>query len=207
MSFKYNVLNAICSLPTKWINLTFQNRVINQISYGVAAQFIDDGRIQCKVDREKVGGEGAAAIYDPDDDTIYAPLDSYGERFFDEKSVLVHEVTHAILDYYGGLDMNMEKSSMLVLNDETIAYLAQAIYAIAAKNSLTQASPLEEAVAIARPKVDVEKLDMCKSIIFSGKEIEPLQDAIRRHKLYEATISDIALHNGLKRPKPESSPF
>ena len=141
MGLRRNCINTFASAPVRWVNFKFANRMVAPIGFYLLAGHIANDRIKCDTNpRLKNHAE-----YDPTSNTIFAGHDGFGESYHDEKATLVHEGTHAMLDaFFGGRDkkgkplgrdMNGKRSNMTILDDETIAYLAEAIYLIGAKLS------------------------------------------------------------------------
>jgi hypothetical protein len=204
MGLKQNVISAFLSQPVRWVNFTFLNRMISPICYYVAASYVQNGRIKCATDANLTD----RATYDPIDDVITARDNSFGETYWDEKSTLIHEGAHAILDcFYAGRDMNSAKvAAMRVVDDETIGYLAGAIYLLASKagslNGNEQGQPSYKAMKAAKPKLDAlmaKPWSGCETMPFSVLEVKDLQAAIHRHEFYKNEWSNKATHNGLKR--------
>ena len=204
MGLKQNVINAFISLPVRYVNFTFANRLISPMAYYFAASYVDSGRIRCATDATQTD----RVTYDPVNDVITAVDNSFGERYWDEKSVLIHEGAHAILDaFYPVPSANNSKlKTMLVLDDETIAYLAGAIYLLAAKaptpGSSEMGKPAYEAVKAAKPKVEVlmaKPWTGCDTMAFSTQDVKELQAAIKKHEFYKNDWNTIATHNGLRR--------
>src|SRR6476646_2033574 len=98
MSLKQNVINALMSPPVRWVNFTFKKRMISPICFYMMAGFVNSGRVQCETDSKLTDH----AEYDPSDDKIRAQDGDYGSNYWDEKSNLIHECTHAILDLCAG---------------------------------------------------------------------------------------------------------
>jgi hypothetical protein len=100
--------------------------------YAMVAAAIEDGKIACEaVDRfplkpgQKLPpGTKIGAVYDPDADTIYFPREDYGKSSGYEKTVILHEATHAIFDLFA----KTGDDRVLAINDEAAAVLAQAHY-------------------------------------------------------------------------------
>ena len=198
MGLKTNVIKALASDPIRWINFTFANRMMSPIMYWSLAGLFDNNKITCAVDSSL----SDTATYDPGSNTLTASDGSYGETYFYQKALLIHECTHAILDcYYNGRDMNNNKAgSINVLTDETIAYLAQAFYLVAAKGNMPSNSgaPDYKAVQIVKPKLEAIMKNGwtgCDTINFTTTDVASLQTSIKADPLYSNWAST-AVHNG-----------
>jgi hypothetical protein len=117
--------------------------------------------------------------------------------------LLIHEVTHAILDrIYRGKDLDGKTSSMNVLDEEAIAYLAGAIYLYVSNGGtpLGKGNPEYQAYQIIKTRIDREITpDGCTVVKFSTADLRPLLSAIRSHNLYKDEWRDKATHNGFSR--------
>jgi hypothetical protein len=198
MGLKTNVIKALASDPIRWINFTFANRMMSPIMYWSLAGLFDNNKITCAVDSSL----SDTATYDPGSNTLTASDGSYGETYFYQKALLIHECTHAILDcYYNGRDMNNNKAgSINVLTDETIAYLAQAFYLVAAKGNMpsNSSAPDYKAVQIVKPKLEAIMKNGwtgCDTINFTTMDVASLQTSIKADPLYSNWAST-AVHNG-----------
>ncbi|QDU31577.1 hypothetical protein ETAA8_67360 [Anatilimnocola aggregata] len=198
MGLKKNVIEALASSPVKWINFTFANRMVSPIGYYYVASMVDNNTIKCAVDSNLSN----TATYNAATNTITASDGSYGETYFDEKALLIHECTHALLDcLYNGRDMNNNKAGgITVLQDETIAYIAQAIYIIAAKGNSpsNQAKPDYQAVESIQSKLEAvmaKRWSGCETIHLTGADVAGLTTAIKNDPLYSDWAST-AVHNG-----------
>jgi hypothetical protein len=202
MGLQQNVLNALMSPPVRYVNFTFANRMISPICFYMLAGFVNSGRVQCKTNASVAG----RAEFDPTNDEIVAEDGSFGDTYWDEKSTLIHECTHAILDcIYAGKDMDGKWSPMTVLDDETIGYLAGSIYLIAANAGTggTPGAPDYEARQVAKPKVAAllaKPWTGCDTIAFTAQDVAPIQAAIKKHKFYSSNWSSTAKQNGMVRP-------
>jgi hypothetical protein len=199
MSLKTNLIDILVSPPIRWINFTYANRMIAPMGYYYVASALHNGTIKCSINSKL----GHTAAYDPATNTVIASSHDYGLTYIDEKSLLVHEATHALLDTcYNGRDMNGSKSSgITVLKDETIAYLAQAMYIIAAKGVAPsdRSSPDYHAYVAVKPKLESlmsKPWTGCETIAFSETDVTALQSSIRSHEFYRSSYSSMALHNG-----------
>lgn len=199
MGLKKNIVETLVSTPVKWINFTFANRMISPVGYYYIASMVSNETIKCEVK----AGLGNTAMYDPKKNTIFANDGSYGETYFDEKSLLVHECTHAVLDvFYNGRDMNGNKSTgVTVLDDETIAYIAQAMYIVAAKGAQPTDNSLPDyhafdVVADRLKAVMKNGWTGCDTIAFTAADVAGLQTSIKKNSMYKNNYSGTALHNG-----------
>ena len=199
MGLKKNVVETLVSAPVKWINFTFANRMVSPIGYYYVASLVSNGTISCGVNSSLSN----TAMYDPNNNKIIASDQSYGETYFDEKALLVHESTHAILDvFYSGRDMNNKKSGgITVLQDETIAYLAQAMYIVAARGASPSDKTIPDYHAYTVVKSRLEAIMKngwtgCDTIAFTNADVAALQTSIKTNDLYKANFNSISLHNG-----------
>lgn len=199
MGLQKNVVETLVSTPIKWINFSFANRLISPVGYYYIASMVSGGSIKCAVD----AGMGHTASYDVKNNTITANDGSYGETYFDEKALLVHECTHAILDiFYKGRDMNGGASAgITVLEDETIAYIAQGMYIVAANGASPGNSSLPdyEAYYLVKDKLKAimkKGWTGCDTIEFSSSDAADLQTSIKLNSLYKNSYSGIAVHDG-----------
>jgi hypothetical protein len=198
MGLKRNIIKALYSEPTRWVNFRFLNRMIAPMGFYHLASLVHTGKIKVNVD----GTLTNKALYDPSSNTIIARDHSFGEDQLAEKAILIHEAAHALLDrFFSGHDINGKRSTMRVVDDETIGFLAGAIYAIAANVSglFARDKPSNEAVKIARPKVKASMKrgwDGCYTIDFSPREVFSLQAAIKAHPFYKAECHLPAQHDG-----------
>jgi len=198
MGLKSNVLATLSSTPVKWINFAFANRMMSPIMYRSLYGLVDGGTIKCEVDSSL----DDTAKYDADNNKLIASDGSYGETYFYQKALLIHESSHAILDcFYNGRDMNNNKATgITVLADETIAYLAQAFYLVAAKGNMPSktTAPDYKAVAIVQPRLDAimkKGWTGCDTIYFTTADVTSLQTAIKTDPNYSDWAS-LAVHNG-----------
>lgn len=208
MSLKSNVLSTLCMPEMRAVNFMYNGRLISPAGFAIVAVMVNDGRIACSLDANLTD----KATYDPLTDTITARDGSYGD-YLDEKSVLVHECTHAMLDAFSGARSEGSGSaSMSVLEDETTAYLAGAIFSVETKLTSGATSPHKEAIEVVKPKLaEIKKHPQwttgCVYMTFTARDVLPLQAAIRSHRFYSAEHRETAVHNGMKRTKGSSSPF
>lgn len=199
MGLKTNVIQTLSSSPVRWINFTFANRMISPVGYYYIASLVSNDTIKCKVN----GTLGHKAQYDVTNNEITASDGSYGERFFDEKSLLIHECTHALLDhFYKGRDMNGKASAgITVLEDETIAYIAQAIYLIAAKGAtpMDETTPDTHAHNAVKTKVQAMMNNGwtgCETLTITSQDVTDLQSSIKLNSNYSKNYNSIAVHDG-----------
>jgi hypothetical protein len=199
MGLKSNVLATLASPQVKWINFAFAKRMMSPITYWSLYGLVDNGTIKCEVDSSL----NDIAYYDPGPpNRLVASDGSYGETYFYQKALLIHECSHAVLDcYYNGRDMDNNKAQgITVLNDETIAYLAQAFYLVAANGNMPSDSrkPDYQAVAIVEPKLNAimkKGWTGCDTIDFTTADVASLQAAIKADPKYSNWAST-AVHNG-----------
>lgn len=204
MGLKQNVINVLVSPPVRWVNFSFNNRMIAPMGFYQVASMVATDRIRCKTDSSLTN----QAMYDPGSDTIIARDHSFGESYWDEKATLVHEAAHAMLDcLYAGKDLSGRSVPMLVVDDETMGYLAGAIYLIAGNapsiRSSNKGKPDYEAMQVSKPKVaDLmsKPWDGCRTIAFERRELTTLQNAIKSHEFYKHDWHQHAHHDGATRP-------
>ncbi|WP_425615647.1 hypothetical protein NA78x_005577 [Anatilimnocola sp. NA78] len=199
MGLKTNVIETLASSPVRWINFSFANRLVSPIGYYYIGSLVSNNTIKCEVD----AALGHTAMYDVTNNKIIASDGSYGERYFDEKSLLIHECTHALLDhFYSGRDMNGKAAAAItVLEDETIAYIAQAIYVVAAKG----ATPTDETKADTHAYNAVKEKILammkkgwtgCDTLVLTNQDVKDLQSSIKLNPNYSKTYSSAAVHDG-----------
>ena len=198
MGLKSNVLATLASPPVNWINFAFANRMMSPIMYRSLYGAVDAGTIKCEVNSNL----DDTAMYDPANNKLTASDGSYGETYFYQKALLIHESSHAILDTcYNGRDMNNNKAAgITVLADETVAYLAQAFYLVASNGNMPNdtAAPDYKAVAIVKPRLEkIMKKGWtgCDTIDFTTADVRSLQMAIKADPKYSDWAST-AVHNG-----------
>lgn len=197
-TIKQNVLTTLASTHVKWINFTLANRMMSPILYWSLYGLVDNNTITCKVDDSLTD----TAFYDATNNQIIASR-GYGDTYFYQQALLIHECSHAILDhYYNGRDMNNNKKApgITVLTDETIAYLAQAFYLVGAKGNMpsNSAAPDYQAVKIVRPKLETimkKGWSGCDTIHFTATDVADLHTAIKADPLY-SDWAQTAVHNG-----------
>jgi hypothetical protein len=193
------VLATLSSPQVKWINFAFANRMMSLICYQSLYGLVDNNTIKCEVDSTL----NDIAKYDPGPpNKLVASDGSYGETYFYQKAMLIHECSHAVLDcFYAGRDMDNNKSAgITVLADETIAYLAQAFYLVAANGNMPSDSRLPDyqAVEVVQPKLEAimkKGWTGCDTIYFTTADVTGLQKAIKVHPAYSDWAST-AVHNG-----------
>lgn len=196
MGLKQNLIDALMSPPIRWVNFEHQNRGIAPIVFYHLAGRVQEGKIKTKIDSSI---QGRLAFYDPATNTVIASDNDFGSTYWDEKALLVHEATHAILDtIYAGKNTQGKKAPMLVVDDEIMGYLAGAFYLVAAKaTGSSKSGPEREALKIAKSKLNPDqKWDGCLTFKFSAKELQPLRTAITSDPLYRADASKNAVHDG-----------
>jgi len=198
MGLKSNVLATLSSPQVNWINFAFANRMMSPMMYRSLYGQVDGDKIKCEVDSNL----DDTAMYDPNSNKLTASDGSYGETYFYQKALLIHEASHAILDcWYNGRDMNNNKASgITVLAEETIAYLAQAFYLVASKGNMpsNSSAPDYQAVEIVKPKLDAIMKNGwtgCDTIYFTSTDVAGLQTAIKADPKYSNWAS-AAVHNG-----------
>lgn len=199
MGLKSNVLKTLSSSYVKWINFAYAKRMMSPILYWSLYGMVESNKIVCETDSSLED----TAFYDVTNNKIIASI-GYGETYFYQQALLLHECTHAVLDcYYNGRDMNNKAAgSITVLQDETIAYLAQAFYIVASKANYPSdpANPDYQAVAIVRPRLEAlmkAGWTGCDTMYFTDTDVAALQKAIKGQAAY-SNWSTVAVHNGVK---------
>ena len=188
--------------PMERVNFTVGQFTIGTMMYQILAGYCDLNRLLCVVDASQIP-DGAAAVYDPEQNTIYAKDSRLQSN--DDKVNLVHEATHAIIDLMGGLNKKLTVSH---LETETCAYIAGAMFSLSLTQSqppatvkMTVSSNDSNIRAAADAVVTTKGLGTGTSnagspIIFTATEILPLHTAIKANSLYKNWKSK-ALADGL----------
>lgn len=200
-TLKQIVLRTLTASHVKWINFAFADRMMSPVMYGSLYGLVDNNTITCNIDPDL----NDIAFYNVTDDELIAST-GYGETYFYQQALLIHECSHAILDhFYNNRDMNNKKNagSITVLADETIAYLAQAFYIVASKGNYpsNSANPDYQAVALVRPKLEAimaKGWTGCDTIYFTSTDVADLQKAIKGQAAYSNWAS-AAVHDGKKK--------
>lgn len=196
MSLKQNLIETLMSKPARWVNFEHQNRIISPIGFYMLAQNVVNGTVHTKIDRTI---QGRMAFYDPESNTIIASDHTFGDTYWDEKALLIHESAHAILDsIYAGKNMRGHRTPMQVVDDEIMGYLAGAFYLVAANAAGSSASaPEREALKLAKSKLNPNQpWTGCLTFRFTAQELQLLRNAIIRDPLYRSNWNAIATHNG-----------
>lgn len=197
MSLKNNLVDVLFSEPARWVNFMHAKRGVAPIAFYHLAAAISTGRVKTKIDPSI---QGRTAYYDPSSNTIIASDHDVGSTYWDEKALLLHEATHAILDgIYAGKDMYGKRAPMRVVDDELMAYIAGGLYLVAAGAAgSSKSNPEREAIKLARAKLNPRpKWDGCLTFEFTAGELQPLRNAIIADPKYRSDWSTVALHNGL----------
>jgi len=100
--------------------------------YVMVAKAIEEGKIACNAVSKAALAKGAklapgtvtAARYDADENAMLFPRENYGSADAYERTVILHEATHAMLDLFAKTD----DDRVLGIDDESAAVLAQALY-------------------------------------------------------------------------------
>jgi hypothetical protein len=214
MSITDNVTAVFSSPEIGWVHFQFANRLIAPAAYRSMLDLLKNKRLKCAVKSEI----GNRAEYDPSADTIFAGDDGFGGIYHDDKSVLIHEGLHAILDSMAGKDSAGKAAPMKGLADETMGYLAGAIYLVAVKDSSIRDTPDNqpalEAVKAVRAKIDAlnAAAGIAKTppftfdgipganppLSFGPPDVRALQAAIKQHRFYATTWNDTSQQDGIK---------
>ena len=196
MSLKSNLIGTLVSAPVRWVNFTHANRGITPLGFYLLAGRVENGIVKTQIDTSI---QGRIAFYDPQNNTIIASDNDFGSTYWDEKSLLIHESAHAILDaLYAGKDSTGKPARMRVVDDEIIGYLAGAFYLVAANAAGTSRSgPERESLKIAKSKLNPRpKWDGCLTFTFTSSELNPLRNAIISDPHYQKVWNQIAVHDG-----------
>lgn len=196
MSLKQNLIGALMSPPIRWVNFIHKDRGVAPIVFYHLAVRAHEGKIKTRIDSSI---QGRVAYYDPGTNTVIASDNDFGSTYWDEKALLIHEATHAILDtIFAGRNMEGKRAPMLVVDDEIMGYLAGAFYLVAAKAAgSSKSAPEREALKIARSKLDPDqRWDGCLTFRFSAQELQPLRNAISSDPHYRDDANKTAVHDG-----------
>ncbi len=185
-----NTQGVLKDKATAWISFTLGSITVKGSNYAGIDSFITSGKIKCVVDASKIPG-GASAIYDPSTKTIFGAAADL--PYAEEKSTMIHECTHAVLDTM--------KTSTTVLSDETCAYLAQAIFvfAMGVQATFSSGSIAAEAYNVVKGKnVTMSGTpDPTASIAFSATDVLPLQASIKKSPIYKNAWKGPSNYSGL----------
>jgi hypothetical protein len=214
MAVTENITTVFSSPEIGWIHFRFANRLIAPASYRSMLELLKSGRLNGGVNRDL----GDRTEYNPSKDTIFAGNEGFGANLFVEKSVLVHEGVHAILDNMAGKDADGKAAPMKVLADETMGYLAGAMYLIVMHDAIVRDTPENkpslEAVKAVRAKIEALNAAAEKAktppfnfdgvpgsnapLEFTPTDVRALQAAIKQHPWYIKEWDDAAQHDGIK---------
>ncbi len=200
MSLRRNLISTLYSPPIRWINFDYQNRRISPIGFYLVANQIVANNINTQIDSS---WPDRSAKYDPNSNTITANSNDFGGVYHDEKSVLVHEAAHAVLDVlFAGRVIKgnriVQASPMRALDDEAIGFLAGAFYLVSAGAAgSSQLAPEREALKIARSKLKTKKQwTGTQTFGITPKEAQNMRTAVASDKRYKTTAKGFATHNG-----------
>jgi hypothetical protein len=184
--FSNAIKGTLAEPAVRMVNFKARTFVISTMQLLQVSTMITFGQITCKIDPSKLP-MGAAAIYSPGNKTIFG---SKAQGFYaDDKSMFVHECTHAIIHLMGFARALTVKN----LDNEIAAYLAGAIYVVASGQTPSFAnknSPGAAAFTIASKKgiavnqTNVGQTNAGSPIEFLDAELAPLIVAIRTTPLY-----------------------
>lgn len=129
---KRTVQKVLTKPEIRWVNIEYVispalTVSLNALSYFAVAVALEKKRVTCVVDSSLPEN---VASYDSVTNELAASSDGYGSSnstdYRLERALLVHEATHIVLDMYKG-------RRVPILHEETIAYLAQALFSRATK--------------------------------------------------------------------------
>src|SRR5262249_9823407 len=111
------------------INFVLNGLIVAQHRYGLVEYLIGTGKIACEAvakmpvppGQQLPKGYTIGALYNPDANTIFFPRADYGTSNAFERSVILHEATHAAFDAVAKSD----DDRVLQIDDESAAVLAQ----------------------------------------------------------------------------------
>jgi hypothetical protein len=114
------------------IGFELNGLVVTGVRFAEVANAIQMGRISCEVvskfnrppGQELPPGSIILARYVPETNTMQFPSESYGTGNAYEKTVILHEATHAMFDLFA----KTNDDQVLAIDDESAAVLAQALY-------------------------------------------------------------------------------
>jgi hypothetical protein len=196
VSLKQNLISALTSEPVRWVNFEYKNWWIGPQAFYILAGHVYSGIVNTKIDRSITG---RMAFYDQFSNTVIASDPSFGDTYWDEKALLIHESAHAILDViYAGRNSSGVKQTMTVADHEAIGYLAGAFYLVAANAAgMSQVAPEREALKLARSKLS-NRPPWTGTLVFrfTAQELQPLRSAIINSPLYRNSANAIAPNNG-----------
>lgn len=182
---KRTVQSVLTTAEIRWVNIEYVISPaltvdINALSYFAVVAALHKGRIVCVVDSSL---PVTSASYDGDANELAAANKNYGSSsstdYRLERALLVHEATHAVLDMYKG-------QTLPILHEETIGYLAQAIYS-RATNAPAVGGALGEARKLIYKKskgVTAAQLNSgCHRFKFGANDadLRPLHAQVRAH--------------------------
>jgi hypothetical protein len=131
-TLKSTVLQILRQADLWKINFELHGLLVTGVRYSVIAAAVEQGSISCEAvstfqvipGHEPEAGMVVGAQYDIPKNTILFPSQDYGSLNIYEKSVIVHEATHAIFDMFA----KTSSDEVLGIYDETAAVLAQSLY-------------------------------------------------------------------------------
>ena len=119
--------------PKGWVSAILYENAVYAVDFHLGGLHVNGPLLKAVGDAVKRGDIGlyedsslpADAMYEPEEDTLYFKSgDQKGYASIPDKSVIVHEAVHALID------MN-KATSTTILTAEVAAYLAQIIYQLA----------------------------------------------------------------------------
>lgn len=131
-----NLVNTILKILRQpgVLKIAFELRglVVTGQRFMLVAKAIEESKISCKVvdkftqspGQKLAPGMVTEARYDPDADAMIFPREDYGKSNAYERTVIIHEATHAIFDLFA----KTNEDRVLGIDDESAAVLAQALY-------------------------------------------------------------------------------
>jgi hypothetical protein len=153
------VVKVLREAATLHLDFQYKDFGVTSMRYSVMADYVQQGRIACNVGVPKLAGYSAGSFAralcvpsagneeNPPPDQIRLPRENYGEFSGREKMDIVHEATHAIHDVFLA-------RSVLAIEDEATARLAQALYIRKSANTFSLGGmlvdgPLDRALTLA----------------------------------------------------------
>lgn len=176
------------------VNFSFDRFTVGTMHFRQLAAWIKAGRLRCKVNPAEVPS-GAEAAYDQARNTIFAKFSQV--RYDSDRQVLVHEATHAYLDLLGGVH---RKFGLTILEDETCAFLAGAMYALAHSEARKHRSGVRVTVTGGSSKKNIFReanllvrkkglgsgaTNAGAPVLFLKADVAALQTQIKAHALYQ----------------------
>jgi hypothetical protein len=188
--FSSAIRDTLAEPAVNMVNFRAGGLMIGTMHLKLISALITNGTIKCKIDATKVTN-GAAAVYDLGDKTIYGiRADAF---YADEKSTFVHECTHAFIHLMGWARVMPSPFRVKVLKNEAAAYLAGGMYVVANGQQLSTSSAAPSVVGykVAKTKgLGAGPTNAGSPVVFEDADLAPLHNAIRGSPLYRNWNSD-----------------